>query len=169
MLSIQHKHMERLCELITECPKLYRVHTFTLSDSTFPYVGRIDGTRQSIMEFATMERGMLHRIEVKRVQGTETLTQDILVVDHKPISLYSYFLHECELDFITLHYEGLKHQMRKKMRPFTAYKRTLGKVDEIMINTHTRTAIVDLVEFLFVGELYGSASCVIPLRSDSDS
>lgn len=155
-IAIKRSDLNGLHNAIMDCPRLFR-YTFMLSDSFFVYTAmcREDGERAyRIYSFVSSFGVHTHMLTTT---GLDTIT------DHSPTSMFKYlkFKAKCKGTF--------KTDVRQWFATLRSYLKTAGPTDRDMMNKieidSTTYGMTNALEVLLVGELYGSASTMLPIST----
>jgi len=146
-VAIKTHNLPDFRRAIIDCPRLFRQHKFALHDSVFPYIAKVDnGT--------AMTSGLV--IKPHGVSMAKKMTDGSILTDHRAVRVMEF------LDFHINVDEAFKQLVCELFASYRQYMATTSFVDACMMNLNSRTAIIDLPKLLFEGELYGSASSVVP-------
>ena len=156
-MAIKKHKLSDLRKAILDCPRLFRVHKFTLDDSFVVYSCKFEDGQDTFIRIGAVW------IEHTGPMPT-TLEDGTKLTCHEPISMLQYLDHQTYWDMtFNESVSDMFGNFRKYMTGFG-----MRTTDQCMINLNSRTAIIDLPKALFDGELYGSSSSKVPIAYYKD-
>ena len=148
--AIRQHNLTNLRKEIHDCPKLFRLHVFTLDDLFFPYHAKYKDPETNV------EKYMYGYVSPSNVMPD--MIDEAELYDHRAMKMTEWL----NMEF-TREDASFKQLVTDMYATFSEYFVGTGQCDNLMMNLHCRTAIVDLRKLLFEGELYGSCSSEVPM------